>query len=105
MKPDKIQFRRRIIYVYNSFKTRNGFFFIIQCGLNIIAQILLREWLDYATERVPQIDTQQLEKAGRKPRELTRSKTVAEKDAEGPQRPRVFYRREAEVRPLIVARP
>ncbi len=73
-------------------------------------QILLREWLDYATARVPQI--QEIE-AGRK-REFEREKpTMPTKTTMPPktvavdnvQRPRVFYRREPEPHPMVVARP
>ena len=64
-------------------------------------QVLLREWLDFATARVPQIRENDL-----KTRELQREKTKeSEKAAEMRiQRPRVFYRREAESYPLVVAR-
>lgn len=64
-------------------------------------QVLLREWLDYATARVPQIRENDL-----KTRELQREKTKeSEKAAEMRiQRPRVFYRRDAERYPLVVAR-
>ncbi len=49
-------------------------------------QVLIREWLDYATQRVPQMQQDNVGK--------TRNM----------QRPRVFYRRETEPRPLIVAK-
>lgn len=70
-------------------------------------QVLLREWLDYATERVPQIDQEELDKDKNKGRQLERDKAKAGGQGSDriPQRPRVFYRREAEARPLVVARP
>lgn len=70
-------------------------------------QILLREWLDYATTRVPQIDQEELEKVGNKARQLEREKSKAAGQGadRAPQRPRVFYRREAEANPFVVARP
>ncbi len=70
-------------------------------------QVLLREWLDYATERVPQIDQEELDKDKNKKRQLERDKKKAGGQGSDriPQRPRVFYRREAEARPLVVARP
>ena len=70
-------------------------------------QVLLREWLDYATERVPQIDQEELDKDKNKGRQLERDKAKAGGQGADrvPQRPRVFYRREAEARPLVVARP
>jgi hypothetical protein len=65
-----------------------------------------REWLDYATERVPQM---QLEKM-RQARSLNLSLAFAEGDAAADperrslQRPRAFYRRELEDNPLVLAR-
>ena len=66
-----------------------------------------REWLDYATERVPQM---QLEKM-RQARSLNLNISFAEGEdaAADPekrsvQRPRAFYRRELEANPLVLAR-
>ena len=66
-----------------------------------------REWLDYATERVPQM---QLEKM-RQARSLNLNISFAEGEdaAADPekrsvQRPRAFYRRELESNPLVLAR-
>ncbi|HEV8587364.1 MAG TPA: caspase family protein, partial [Pyrinomonadaceae bacterium] len=70
-------------------------------------QVLLREWLDYATERVPQMQEDELTKQLRQGRQLDRIK-FAETDSgtdRSVQRPRVFYRRETEPQPLVVARP
>jgi WD40 repeat protein len=70
-------------------------------------QLLLREWLNYAVERVPQIYQEERERQNKQDRQLERIKP-AQTDArdENPiQRPRVFYRREAEQHPLVVARP
>lgn len=68
-------------------------------------QVLLREWLDFATERVPQMQQDDLLK--RQLTQLTQEKKktgdTGEKD--NIQRPRVFYRRETEPRPFVVARP
>ncbi len=77
--------------------------------------ILLREWLDYATERVPQM---QEEKMKEKPRVRDRrgkkdlefvfvegDESIKDPEKRSVQRPRVFYRRELEPQPLIVARP
>ncbi len=70
-------------------------------------RVELREWLDYATDRVPRLEAT----AVRQERELVLGSTGTEKTpkkaaADRPlQRPRVFYRREAEARPLVVARP
>ena len=73
--------------------------------------ISVREWLDFATERVPQLQEEKL-----KTRDL--GLTSGSSDAGGGQkvntidarvidlqRPRAFYRREIEPEPLIVARP
>ncbi len=71
-------------------------------------QVVLREWLDYATERVPRMQEAKIKEG----RELKHK--VAFVEAEGKsedverdslQRPRVFYRREPETQPLIVAKP
>lgn len=69
-------------------------------------QVLLREWLDYATERVPKMQQEELDAQKNQGRQLQREK-VAETviTLEGIQRPRVFYRREAELHQLVVARP
>lgn len=70
-------------------------------------EVLLREWLDYATERVPQMHQEELQMQRRRRRQLERVK-VAESDNgtdRALQRPRVFYRRELEPHPLVVARP
>jgi uncharacterized caspase-like protein len=89
---------------------------LVQDGLKAAAadrepkdgQVLLREWLDFATERVPQMQQEELDaqkNSGR--RQLERIK-FAEADSGAElslQRPRVFYRRETETHPLVVARP
>jgi uncharacterized caspase-like protein len=70
-------------------------------------QVLLREWLDYATGRVPEMQQQKLDEERKQGRQLDRIK-FAEADSGNErsiQRPRVFYRREAESSPLIVAKP
>jgi hypothetical protein len=70
-------------------------------------RILLREWLDYATRRVPQVQFQEIERALAGGRDLTFVEDdPALKTARRPaQRPRVFYRRETERQPLVVAQP
>jgi hypothetical protein len=65
-----------------------------------------REWLDYATERVPQMQLEKMKQA----RSLNLSLAFAEGDAAADperrslQRPRAFYRRELEDNPLVLAR-
>ena len=57
-------------------------------------QVTLREWLDYAAQRVPQMLQQEGER-----RLLVQGRT----DGAGGQQPRVFHRREMEAQPLIIA--
>lgn len=64
-------------------------------------RILLREWLDFAAARVPQINEEAI--AERK-LEREKNKKLIIFGQTDVQRPRVFYRRESESRPLIVAR-
>jgi WD40 repeat protein len=71
-------------------------------------QVMLREWLDYATERVPRMQESKM----REGRGLKHSvafvegeETIEDIDKRSVQRPRVFYRREFETRPMVVARP
>ncbi|HXI24738.1 MAG TPA: hypothetical protein VNG71_12810 [Pyrinomonadaceae bacterium] len=70
-------------------------------------QVLLREWLDPAAERVPQMQQQDLDKQQKQGRQLDRIEfTGADSGNDHSlQRPRVFYRREIEPRQLVVARP
>lgn len=58
--------------------------------------MVVREWFDYAAERVPQMQVERMKQQ--------RGLRVSAGDAPDVQRPRVFYRRESEVRPLITAR-
>ena len=71
-------------------------------------QVTLREWLDYATERVPRMQEAKMrETRGLKHGVafLEGEETLTDVDERSVQRPRVFYRREPEAQPLIVARP
>ncbi|MEK6299571.1 MAG: caspase family protein [Acidobacteriota bacterium] len=66
-------------------------------------KILVREWLDYAVERVPEMQTAALQgsrglKIVFKPGE----ESIADPTKRNVQRPRVFYRREVESRPLVL---
>ncbi|HZE68438.1 MAG TPA: caspase family protein [Pyrinomonadaceae bacterium] len=74
-------------------------------------QIVVREWFDYATTRVPNMQLEKLKAA----RDLGMGLSFVEPDAKPisaapsaerrvTQTPRAFYRRESEDRPLIVAR-
>jgi WD40 repeat protein len=73
-------------------------------------EILVREWFDYATTRVPAMQLQKLKQARDVGLNLSFVE-VAGEDERGlnlttavTQRPRVFYRRELETQPLVVAR-
>jgi WD40 repeat protein len=77
-------------------------------------QIVLREWLDYATERVPQMQEEKLKETpqvkDQQGRELEFVFVEGDESIKDPanrsvQKPRVFYRRETESLPMIVARP
>ena len=64
-----------------------------------------REWLDFATDRVPQMQLEKMKEA----RALNLSISFATEAATDPekrsvQRPRAFYRRELEASPLVLAR-
>jgi hypothetical protein len=70
--------------------------------------LVAREWLDFATERVPQMQQQKMNDGRGVGLEI--SFTEGEKDIQDPQkrtvqRPRVFYRREMEASPLVIAKP
>jgi uncharacterized caspase-like protein len=71
-------------------------------------QVLAREWFNYASDRVPQM--QEKEMRARLLLQQDVSFVEGEEKIKDPtrksvQRPRVFYRREADARPLVVARP
>lgn len=60
-------------------------------------QIVVREWFDFAAERVPRMRFEQVK--------LARGIKVARVAAPDVQRPRTFYRRELDARPLVIAKP
>jgi len=67
-----------------------------------------REWLDFATERVPQLQdekTRQLRGLGLNIAFTEGEQKIADPEKRSVQRPRVFYRREMEANPLVVAKP
>ena len=71
-------------------------------------QVVLREWLDYATERVPQLQLTAMEQARKLGREVSivdGEDIIQELRKRTLQRPRVFYRREPEAQRLIIAKP
>jgi hypothetical protein len=71
-------------------------------------QVELRHWLDFATQLVPQLQLalmQEAQKQGRGFGIVDGEDKIASPDQRSLQRPRVFYRREEEAQPFIVARP
>ena len=69
-----------------------------------------REWMNYAVEQVPLLQMEEAKKRNAADEEggsqgQRSSKPIKPGDKQNVQRPRVFYRRELEIRPLIVARP
>jgi WD40 repeat protein len=64
--------------------------------------VIAREWLNFATERVPQMQEQKMsEGRGVGIEELV----FVEGEKRTVQRPRVFYRRELETNPLVIVKP
>lgn len=70
--------------------------------------LIAREWLNFATERVPQMQQEKMS-AGRGVGlgiAFTEGEaSVADPGKRSVQRPRVFYRRELEASPLVIAKP
>lgn len=67
-----------------------------------------REWLDYATERVPQMQEEKMKQARGLGVDIAFTegeKNIADPEKRSLQRPRVFYRREMETDPLVIAKP
>ncbi len=69
--------------------------------------VMVREWLDYATNRVPQMQLDKLQAARGLGLNLAFKEEERGLDTEKRtgQQPRVFYRRELEAQPLIIAKP
>jgi WD40 repeat protein/uncharacterized caspase-like protein len=68
----------------------------------------VREWLDFATERVPQMQEEKMKQArgvGLQVAFVEGEQNIAEPEKRSVQRPRVFYRRELETNPLVIAKP
>jgi len=72
-------------------------------------QVFLKEWLDYATERVPQMQAEKMKEAkGRQLKQVVAfvpGEELTDPAKRNLQRPRVFYRRELDAEPFIVASP
>ncbi len=91
-------------------------FALVEEGLKTLAadkapkdgKIVAREWMDYATVRVPELQEAQIDAAQKQGRAIS----FVEDDRatrgginRGLQRPRVFYRREPDPDPIVVAKP
>jgi len=66
-----------------------------------------REWLDFASERVPEIQAEKMREGrglGLNLAFTEGEQKIADPDKRSVQRPRVFYRREMEANPLVVAK-
>ncbi len=63
--------------------------------------VIAREWLNFATERVPEMQEEKMSQG----RGVGLEIVFAEGENRTVQRPRVFYRRELETNPLIIAKP
>jgi WD40 repeat protein/uncharacterized caspase-like protein len=67
-----------------------------------------REWLDFATERVPQMQEEKMKQTRGVGLEIAFTEgeqNIADPQKRTLQRPRVFYRRELEANPLVIAKP
>ncbi len=66
-----------------------------------------REWLDFATERVPQMQEEKMKQSrglGLNIAFTEGEQKIADPEKRSVQRPRVFYRREMDANPLVVAK-
>lgn len=69
--------------------------------------VMMREWLDFASGRVPELQIgamRESRKVGREVAFVDGEQTIATLEARSVQRPRVFYRREAESVALVIAK-
>ncbi len=69
--------------------------------------VAVREWLDYATDRVPQMQEENLQGRIVKQEDVSfveGEEKIADPKKRSVQRPRVFYRRELDAQPLVIAR-
>ena len=70
-------------------------------------QILGREWFDYATRRVPQMQLEEMQRArglGKRLAIVEGEEKISEVERRSLQRPRAFYRRDSELAPLVIGR-
>jgi WD40 repeat protein/uncharacterized caspase-like protein len=70
--------------------------------------LIVREWLDFATERVPQMQEEKMQQGRGVGKEISFTEgeqNISDPEKRSVQRPRVFYRRELEANPLVMAKP
>jgi hypothetical protein len=70
--------------------------------------LFAREWFDYATRRVPLMQEEKMKQSrglGLQIVFVDGEEKIADAERRSVQRPRVFYRRELETNPLVVAKP
>lgn len=84
--------------VEEGLKTKTG-----DADANKDGQIVLREWFDYATREVPLLRQKNVEQTAKQQHKSLVEVEVVEKGKV--QQPRVFYRREPDAWPLVVAKP
>jgi len=71
-------------------------------------QVELREWLDYAVRRVPELEEKTMADAHQAGREIAfvdNEQVIQQLKKRTLQHPRVFYRREPETQPFVIAKP
>lgn len=71
-------------------------------------KVIVREWFNYATKRVPQMQVELMKETngrGVKVAFVKGEEQIADPNERNVQRPRVFYRRELEAQPLIISKP
>ena len=71
-------------------------------------EVWVREWFDYASTRVPNMELEKMKQARGLGLDLSfvaGEERVRDPERRAVQTPRVFYRRESEGRPLVVAKP
>ena len=66
-------------------------------------QVIAREWFNYATERVPQMQEKEMKE--RLLLFVEGDDKIKDPSKRNVQRPRVFYRRELEARPMVIGKP
>ena len=74
-----------------------------EADANKDGQLLLREWFDFAVGEVPKLRQTKVEQAAKQQNKSLEEVEV--KEGGKVQQPKVFYRREADVQPFVVARP